>query len=89
MKVCALQSFFLSSFHHSELITHAIISYRMEIVKEKEAETTEECELARKKAREARQIFEKVKTERYRRFHEFFDPVSQKIDEIYKVCCSS
>lgn len=59
--------------------------YRMEIVKEKEAETTEECELARKKARKARQFFEKVKTDRYRRFQECFEPVSQKIDEIYKV----
>lgn len=57
----------------------------MEIVKEKEAETTEECEIARRKARKARQLFEKIKTERYRRFQEYFEPVSQKIDEIYKV----
>lgn len=57
----------------------------MEIVKEKEAETTEECELARKKARKIRLLFEKVKTDRYHRFHECFEPVSQKIDDIYKV----
>uniref|UniRef100_A0A915Q3C1 Structural maintenance of chromosomes protein n=1 Tax=Setaria digitata TaxID=48799 RepID=A0A915Q3C1_9BILA len=57
---------------------------RMEIVKEKEAETTEECELARKKARKIRLLFEKVKTDRYHRFHECFEPVSQKIDDIYK-----
>ncbi|VDK74855.1 unnamed protein product [Litomosoides sigmodontis] len=57
---------------------------RMEIVKEKEAETTEECELARKKARKVRLLFEKVKTDRYHRFHECFEPVSQKIDDIYK-----
>lgn len=57
----------------------------MEIVKEKEAETTEECELARKKARKVRLLFEKVKTDRYHRFHECFEPVSQKIDDIYKV----
>uniref|UniRef100_A0A915ATD7 Structural maintenance of chromosomes protein n=4 Tax=Ascarididae TaxID=6250 RepID=A0A915ATD7_PARUN len=59
-------------------------SERMEIVKEKEAETTEECETARKKARKARQLFEKVKADRYKRFQECFEPVAQKIDEIYK-----
>ncbi|VDD87942.1 unnamed protein product [Enterobius vermicularis] len=63
---------------------HARANERMEIVKEKEAETTEECEIARRKARKARQLFEKIKTERYRRFQEYFEPVSQKIDEIYK-----
>ncbi|KHN86179.1 Structural maintenance of chromosomes protein 1A [Toxocara canis] len=61
-------------------------SERMEIVKEKEAETTEECETARKKARKARQLFEKVKADRYKRFQECFEPVAQKIDEIYKAC---
>lgn len=60
----------------------------MEEVKEREAETTEECEMARKKARKIRGYFEKVKTERYRKFQECFEPVSQKIDEIYKVSCS-
>ncbi|KAK6752456.1 hypothetical protein RB195_003715 [Necator americanus] len=59
-------------------------SQRMEEVKEREAETTEECEMARKKARKIRGYFEKVKTERYRKFMECFEPVSQKIDEIYK-----
>ncbi|TMS38591.1 hypothetical protein L596_005281 [Steinernema carpocapsae] len=57
---------------------------RMEQVKTREAETTEECEQARKKARKARQQFEKVKADRYKRFHDFYEPVSQKIDEIYK-----
>uniref|UniRef100_A0A914CSH9 Structural maintenance of chromosomes protein n=1 Tax=Acrobeloides nanus TaxID=290746 RepID=A0A914CSH9_9BILA len=57
---------------------------RMEQVKEKEAETTEECERARTKAKKSRQAFEKVKAERIKRFQEFFEPVSQKIDEIYK-----
>lgn len=59
-------------------------SQRMEEVKEREAETTEECEIARKKARKIRGYFEKVKSERYRKFQECFEPVSQKIDEIYK-----
>ncbi|WKY07639.1 hypothetical protein Q1695_007251 [Nippostrongylus brasiliensis] len=59
-------------------------SQRMEEVKERDRETTEECEVARKKARKIRGYFEKVKTERYRKFQECFEPVSQKIDEIYK-----
>ncbi|MFH4974649.1 hypothetical protein AB6A40_001358 [Gnathostoma spinigerum] len=59
-------------------------SERMEIVKEKEAETTEECELTRKKARRARAQFEKVKADRTKRFQECFDPVANRIDEIYK-----
>ncbi|CAI4222154.1 unnamed protein product [Auanema sp. JU1783] len=57
---------------------------RMEEVREREAETSEECEAARRKARRLRQMFEKVKTDRYRRFQECFEPVTQKIDEIYK-----
>ncbi|KAI6215832.1 hypothetical protein M3Y94_00430900 [Aphelenchoides besseyi] len=57
---------------------------RMEQVKEREQETTEECEASRRKARKAHLAFEKVKNERYRRFQEFFEPVSQRIDEIYK-----
>lgn len=60
-------------------------SERMEQVREKEAETTEEFETAKKKARKARVAFEKVKNERFKLFTEFFDPVAQKIDEIYKV----
>lgn len=54
-------------------------------MKEREAETTEECEMARKKARKIRGDFEKAKAERYRKFQECFESVSQKIDEIYKV----
>lgn len=61
------------------------VDERMEIVREKEAETTEECEQARRRMRKARVTFEKVKTDRLKRFQDFFDPVSAKIDEIYKV----
>ncbi|CAB3408526.1 unnamed protein product [Caenorhabditis bovis] len=57
---------------------------RMEEVKEREAESTEELENARRKAKKIRQQFERIKTERYRRFQEFFDPVSNAIDDIYK-----
>jgi len=55
-------------------------------VKGKETETIEQAEAARKAARKARQSFEKIKAERLKRFQDFFEPVSQKIDEIYKVC---
>uniref|UniRef100_A0A0N5A320 Structural maintenance of chromosomes protein n=1 Tax=Parastrongyloides trichosuri TaxID=131310 RepID=A0A0N5A320_PARTI len=58
---------------------------RMEQVKEREAESTEECEQARKRSRKARDAFEKLKAERIKRFHTVFEPVSQKIDEIYKM----
>ncbi|CCD69832.1 Structural maintenance of chromosomes protein 1 [Caenorhabditis elegans] len=57
---------------------------RMAEVKEREAESTEELENARKKAKRIRQQFEKVKTDRYRRFQDFFDPVANTIDDIYK-----
>lgn len=58
----------------------------MEQVRSKEDETREEYENACKKARKAQQAFERVKNERYRLFTDFFEPVSQRIDEIYKVC---
>ncbi|VDN42597.1 unnamed protein product [Gongylonema pulchrum] len=40
--------------------------------------------MVRKKARKLRQLFEKVRTERYNRFHGCFELVAQKIDDIYK-----
>lgn len=58
---------------------------RMEQVRSKEDETREEYENAVKKARKAQQSFERVKNERYRLFMDFFEPVAQRIDEIYKV----
>ncbi|CAI2311822.1 unnamed protein product [Caenorhabditis sp. 36 PRJEB53466] len=57
---------------------------RMAEVKEREAESSEELENARKKAKQIRQKFEKVRTERYRRFADFFEPVANAIDDIYK-----
>uniref|UniRef100_A0A914QYI8 SMC hinge domain-containing protein n=1 Tax=Panagrolaimus davidi TaxID=227884 RepID=A0A914QYI8_9BILA len=59
-------------------------SKRMEEVRSKEDETKEEYENARKKALKAQAAFEKVKNERYKLFSNFFEPISQKIDEIYK-----
>jgi structural maintenance of chromosome 1 len=61
------------------------VDKRIETVKGKEVETNEECETARKGARKTRSAFERVKAERMRRFQNFFEPVSQRIDEIYKV----
>ena len=54
-------------------------------MKEKETETIEQAQAAKQEAWKARQSFEKIKAERLKRFQEFFDPVSRKIDEIYKV----
>ena len=61
------------------------IVYRLDGVKERLIETSEEFENARKRAKRAKQTFEKVKKERYDRFMNCFDHVSNKIDEIYKV----
>ena len=58
----------------------------MEQVKEREQQTTEVCEASRRKAQKAHKDFERVKSERYRRFQDFFEPVSSRIDEIYKAC---
>uniref|UniRef100_A0AC35THI3 Structural maintenance of chromosomes protein n=1 Tax=Rhabditophanes sp. KR3021 TaxID=114890 RepID=A0AC35THI3_9BILA len=58
---------------------------RMDQVREREAESTEECEAARKKNKKAKDAFEKIKAERNKRFQLVFESVSNKIDEIYKV----
>jgi len=56
----------------------------MDQAKEREKETNDVMEASRKKAKKARDAFDKVKQERLIRFQKFFEPVSQKIDEIYK-----
>uniref|UniRef100_A0A914QC86 RecF/RecN/SMC N-terminal domain-containing protein n=1 Tax=Panagrolaimus davidi TaxID=227884 RepID=A0A914QC86_9BILA len=60
-------------------------SKRKEEVKSKEDETKEEYKNARKKSLKAEEAFEKFKNERYKLFSNFFEPVLQKIDEIYKL----
>lgn len=65
--------------------TLLLIIFSMDQVKEREQRTTEECEASRQAARKAHNKFEVVKSERYRRFHDFFEPISSHIDEIYKV----
>ena len=47
-------------------------------------ETNEEFEKARKKAKSSKTAFEKVKSDRHRKFMECFDHVANSIDGIYK-----
>ena len=58
---------------------------RMEQVRSKEDETSKEYEMALRKAKKARAAFDRVKNERLRLFMNFFEPIAQRIDEIYKV----
>ena len=53
-------------------------------MKEKFQETSDEFEAARRRAKKAKQTFEAVKKERYERFMQCFDHVSNRIDDIYK-----
>uniref|UniRef100_A0A914HXQ1 Structural maintenance of chromosomes protein n=1 Tax=Globodera rostochiensis TaxID=31243 RepID=A0A914HXQ1_GLORO len=63
----------------------AKVDERMDQVKEKETENQAELEHGRKEALKARKAFERTKADRLRRFQEFFEPVAQRIDEIYKL----
>ena len=58
---------------------------RLDGVRERFQNTSEEFENARKRAKRAKQVFEKVRKERYDRFMHCFEHVSTRIDEIYKV----
>lgn len=58
---------------------------RLELVSEKFSETEHEFENTRKRARLAKQTFEKVKKTRQDRFQKCFDCMASTIDEIYKV----
>ena len=59
--------------------------FRLHGVRERFQETNEEFENARKRTRRAKQIFEKIRKERFDRFMQCFEHVSNKIDDIYKV----
>ena len=59
---------------------------RLDGVRERFQETSEEFENARKRAKKAKQVFERIRKERYERFMTCFEHVSNKIDDIYKVC---
>ena len=58
---------------------------KLYIAREKLQETNEEFDSARKRAKKARQTFERVKKERYEKFMSFFEHVCNEIDSIYKV----
>ena len=58
---------------------------KLDGVKERFQETSEEFETARRRAKKAKQAFEKIKKERYDRFMNCFEHVSNRIDDVYKV----
>ena len=58
---------------------------KLEFAREKLQETNEEFDNARKRAKKAKQLFEKTKKSRYEKFTAFFEHVSNEIDSIYKV----
>lgn len=57
---------------------------KLETVKAKAQETSDEFETARKRAKKCKQAFERVRKERFDRFMNCFEHVSNKIDDIYK-----
>uniref|UniRef100_A0A669EXI0 Structural maintenance of chromosomes protein 1A n=1 Tax=Oreochromis niloticus TaxID=8128 RepID=A0A669EXI0_ORENI len=57
---------------------------KLESVRDKFQETSDEFEAARKRAKKAKQAFEQIKKERFDRFNNCFESVSTNIDEIYK-----
>lgn len=57
---------------------------KLESVRDKFQETSDEFEAARKRAKRAKQAFEQIKKERYDRFNTCFESVATNIDEIYK-----
>lgn len=57
---------------------------KLDEAREKLEETNKEFDVVRKKAKVAKQNFERVKRERYDLFMKCFDHVSNTIDDIYK-----
>uniref|UniRef100_A0A803SRM9 Structural maintenance of chromosomes protein n=1 Tax=Anolis carolinensis TaxID=28377 RepID=A0A803SRM9_ANOCA len=57
---------------------------KLESVRDKFQETSDEFEAARKRAKKAKQAFEQIKKERFDRFNSCFESVATNIDEIYK-----
>ncbi|XP_040178610.1 structural maintenance of chromosomes protein 1A [Rana temporaria] len=57
---------------------------KLESVRDKFQETSDEFEAARKRAKKAKQAFEQTKKERFDRFNGCFESVATNIDEIYK-----
>ena len=57
---------------------------KLDLAREKLQETNNEFDSARKRAKKAKQAFERIKKERYDRFVTFFEHVANEIDGIYK-----
>lgn len=57
---------------------------KLEMAREKLQETNEEFENARRRAKQAKKAFERVKKERHDKFMNCFEHVSNEIDAIYK-----
>ncbi|TRY66478.1 hypothetical protein DNTS_005368 [Danionella cerebrum] len=57
---------------------------KLESVRDKFQETSDEFEAARKRAKKSKQAFEQIKKERFDRFNACFESVATNIDEIYK-----
>ena len=57
---------------------------RLKDVKEHESNANLVFDKARQKQQKLMKEFEKIKTARYRRFQDTFEPISEKIDDIYK-----
>lgn len=57
---------------------------KLEMAREKLQETNEEFEAARRRAKKAKQAFERVKKERHDKFMACFEHVANEIDNIYK-----
>jgi len=48
-------------------------------------ETADEFETARRRAKKCKQVFERIRKERFDRFMNCFEHVSNRIDDVYKV----
>lgn len=71
----------IESFHGTNMKT----SERWEVINQKQREYQAEFDEIRTENKDAQKAFHDVKRKRYGKFKEFFDNVSQSIDQIYKV----
>jgi len=62
-----------------------VVCCRLENVKIRSLETADEFETARRRAKKCKQAFERVRKERFDRFMNCFEHVSNRIDDVYKV----
>jgi len=61
------------------------VADRLENVKMRSQETADEFETARRRAKKCKQVFERIRKERFDRFMNCFEHVSNRIDDVYKV----